>query len=39
MAIAIAHKEGLDVKFIRGEAELSPESAYGIRYFSGYGIR
>ena len=38
-AIEIAHKEGRDVKFMRGEAELNPESAYGIRYFSGYDIR
>ena len=39
MAIAIAHKEKMNVKFVYKEKELNPDIAYSIRYNNGFDIR
>lgn len=38
-AIAIAHKEKMNVKFVYREKEIDPDIAFSIRYNSGYDIR
>jgi hypothetical protein len=39
IAILMAYKNDLDVLFIRYDKEITPETAYNIRYGNGYRIR